>query len=232
MGSQEGRGPQTVKTPAAKSLYMSIFLDNDIWHCFLLVLSFYAFVSLKSFLVTEKCYSQAFTPCFGSFELGKFQYYLFVIHRYCSRVPLFIGQNVNDQMCSIIFMNTSKSSKLPLGIGYFFNFYKSPGIDSKESILPAYVAWRAGSTTLFLLGSQSSQIFQNSSTGIRLFWEGGGFEGGGRGQSFVVFCCLTGQNPHWDCIFLMNEELPFSSSVGRKGRYNYLTPLHLETPQS
>jgi hypothetical protein len=29
----------------------------------------------------------------------------------------------------------------------------SPGIDSKESILSAYVAWRAGTTTLFLLDS-------------------------------------------------------------------------------
>ncbi len=30
---------------------------------------------------------------------------------------------------------------------------RSPGIDSKESIPPAYVAWRAGATTLFPLGS-------------------------------------------------------------------------------
>jgi hypothetical protein len=30
MGSYEGRGPQTDKTSAAKSLYRSIFLDNDI----------------------------------------------------------------------------------------------------------------------------------------------------------------------------------------------------------
>jgi hypothetical protein len=32
---------------------------------------------------------------------------------------------------------------------------RSPGIDSKESIPPAYVAWRAGPTTLFVdsLGS-------------------------------------------------------------------------------
>jgi hypothetical protein len=28
-----------------------------------------------------------------------------------------------------------------------------PGIHSKESVLPVYVAWRAGTTTLFLLGS-------------------------------------------------------------------------------
>jgi hypothetical protein len=27
----------TVKTPAPKSLYSSIFLDNDIWHCILSV---------------------------------------------------------------------------------------------------------------------------------------------------------------------------------------------------
>jgi hypothetical protein len=29
----------------------------------------------------------------------------------------------------------------------------SPGIDTKELIPPAYVAWRAGTITLFLLGS-------------------------------------------------------------------------------
>ncbi len=29
----------------------------------------------------------------------------------------------------------------------------SPGIDSRESIPPAYVAWRAGTTTLFQPGS-------------------------------------------------------------------------------
>ncbi len=30
---------------------------------------------------------------------------------------------------------------------------RSPAINFKESILPAYVAWRAGTTTLFLFGS-------------------------------------------------------------------------------
>ncbi len=30
---------------------------------------------------------------------------------------------------------------------------KGPGIDSKESIPPAYAAWQAGTKTLFLLGS-------------------------------------------------------------------------------
>ncbi len=34
-----------------------------------------------------------------------------------------------------------------------FKLLRSLGIDSKESIPPAYVAWRAGTTTLFLLGS-------------------------------------------------------------------------------
>jgi hypothetical protein len=35
-----------------------------------------------------------------------------------------------------------------------FKLLRSPGIVSKESISPAYVAWRAGAITLFLLGSQ------------------------------------------------------------------------------
>jgi hypothetical protein len=34
-----------------------------------------------------------------------------------------------------------------------FKRLSSPGIDSKASILPAYVAWRAGTKTLFLLGA-------------------------------------------------------------------------------
>jgi hypothetical protein len=34
-----------------------------------------------------------------------------------------------------------------------FKLLRSPGIDSKESIPPAYEAWRASTTTLFLLGS-------------------------------------------------------------------------------
>ncbi len=33
-----------------------------------------------------------------------------------------------------------------------------PGIDSKEWIPPAYVAWRAGTITLFLLGSYLAPI--------------------------------------------------------------------------
>jgi hypothetical protein len=34
-----------------------------------------------------------------------------------------------------------------------FKLLRNPGINYKESIPPAYVAWRAGTTTLFLLGS-------------------------------------------------------------------------------
>jgi hypothetical protein len=37
--------------------------------------------------------------------------------------------------------------------GGIFTLIRSPGIDSKESIPPAFVARRAGTTTLFQLGS-------------------------------------------------------------------------------
>ncbi len=37
--------------------------------------------------------------------------------------------------------------------GRIFNRLWSPGIDSKEWIPPAYVAWRAGAKTLFILGA-------------------------------------------------------------------------------
>ncbi len=40
----------------------------------------------------------------------------------------------------------------------------SPGIDSKESIPPAYEVRRAGTITLFLLGSYPHRLFQNSSS--------------------------------------------------------------------
>ncbi len=34
-GHRRGGGLKQIKTPAAKSLYKSIFLDNDIWHSIL-----------------------------------------------------------------------------------------------------------------------------------------------------------------------------------------------------
>jgi hypothetical protein len=37
-----------------------------------------------------------------------------------------------------------------------FKLARNPGIDSKVLIPPAYVAWRAGKITLFLVGSQAS----------------------------------------------------------------------------
>jgi len=41
--------------------------------------------------------------------------------------------------------------KLLYTVPEFSNFLMSLGIDSKESIHPAYVAWRAGATTLFVV---------------------------------------------------------------------------------
>ena len=44
---------------------------------------------------------------------------------------------------------------------------QSPGFDSLELLLPAYLAWRVSTTTLFLLSSQSPyivQIFQHQPT--------------------------------------------------------------------
>jgi hypothetical protein len=45
------------------------------------------------------------------------------------------------------------TSWMPLSIGGLFKLVRSPGIDSKKSISPAYVAWRAGTISLFLLSS-------------------------------------------------------------------------------
>jgi hypothetical protein len=59
---------------------------------------------------------------------------------------------------------------LALWSGYRARIFKclwGPGIDSKEWIPPAYVAWRAGTITLFLLGSYKAphRLFKNSSSG-------------------------------------------------------------------
>jgi hypothetical protein len=53
----------------------------------------------------------------------------------------------------------------PRCIDCIFKLVRSPGIDSKESILPAFVAWQDGTKTLFLLGSQPPKLvlkFQHS----------------------------------------------------------------------
>jgi hypothetical protein len=49
-----------------------------------------------------------------------------------------------------------KKGRKRVGVGHragIFKLFWSPGIDSSESISPAFVAWRAGTTTPFLLGS-------------------------------------------------------------------------------
>jgi hypothetical protein len=56
-----------------------------------------------------------------------------------------------------VFSSTSDISVMGTGINLTTRAQNvkllwSPGIDFKESIPPAYVAWRAGLITLFLLG--------------------------------------------------------------------------------
>ncbi len=52
--------------------------------------------------------------------------------------------------------------------GGIFKLLWSPEIDSKESIPSAYVAWRAGTKTLFLLGSWPPQIVQKFQHGKKM----------------------------------------------------------------
>ena len=47
----------------------------------------------------------------------------------------------------------SMSATFTLTRDGIFQLLRGPGVDSMESIPPAYVAWRAGTTTLFFLGS-------------------------------------------------------------------------------
>ncbi len=62
-------------------------------------------------------------------------------------------------MCTVLTVPTEQKLKRewqnsPAGTraGIFKPLW-SPGIDAKASIPPAYVAWRAGTITLFLLGA-------------------------------------------------------------------------------
>jgi hypothetical protein len=73
----------------------------------------------------------------------------------------YIHQLVNRQSHSMIIrelpafivVSTTFSFTNRRKLRRYFKLLGSPGIDSKESIPPAYAAWRAGMTTLFLLGS-------------------------------------------------------------------------------
>ncbi len=56
-------------------------------------------------------------------------------------------------------------SSLCMARARIFKLLRGPGIDSKESIPPAYIAWRAGTTTLFLyLVPSPLRLFKNSNT--------------------------------------------------------------------
>jgi hypothetical protein len=61
------------------------------------------------------------------------------------------------QCWKYMFPSNMESGEIPRGIsGIWARIFKrvwGPGIDSKEWIPPAYVAWRAGMIALFLLGS-------------------------------------------------------------------------------
>ena len=61
--------------------------------------------------------------------------------------------HINPILTMALLDPNSGSSKAKEPRARIFILLRSPGIDSKESIPPAYVAWRAGTTTIFLLGS-------------------------------------------------------------------------------
>jgi hypothetical protein len=71
------------------------------------------------------------------------------------------SQTYDDNLCLLFYLllilwdagsreNDATAKEAETGI---FKLLRNPGIDSKEPILPAYLACRAGTTTLFLLGS-------------------------------------------------------------------------------
>ncbi len=80
----------------------------------------------------------------------------------CKLVEAFMKlQTYTENHTEILYIQ--KFSHLPLvdfslsiqcKLRIFFILLRIPRIDAKESITPAYVAWRAGTATLFLLGLQ------------------------------------------------------------------------------
>jgi hypothetical protein len=52
----------------------------------------------------------------------------------------------------------------------FLNILRSPGINSKKSIPPAYIAWRAGTTTLFQIGSSAHTDFSEIPAQNGSYW--------------------------------------------------------------
>ncbi len=75
-----------------------------------------------------------------------------------------------------------------------FKLVRSPGSDSMESIPPAHIAWRAGTTTLFLLVSQPPQIvlkFQQCVFKLRATTESTIKEGVIVGLSVECLWCCT-----------------------------------------
>jgi hypothetical protein len=61
----------------------------------------------------------------------------------------FLGVHKSDLVCSVFFPRLRDSTCR----ARIFKLLRSPRIDSKEPIPPGCVAWRAGTTNLFLLGS-------------------------------------------------------------------------------
>jgi hypothetical protein len=64
-----------------------------------------------------------------------------------------------DVSAGILELSMGARNREGIGLSYqpardgIFELLRSPGIDSKESTPPANVAWRAGTATLFQLGS-------------------------------------------------------------------------------
>ncbi len=90
-------------------------------------------------------------------DLGKYHLGDFFAESYPVRLltPLPLTAQQNSKIKTASFMN----KKLPAAHENFriragtFKRVWGPGIDAKASIPPAYVAWRAGTITLFLLGA-------------------------------------------------------------------------------
>jgi hypothetical protein len=101
------------------------------------------------------------------FELDSVRFATFVLWAQCvvkDSIPEYL--RFREKRLSVhICVHSRPISQLEKFLARIFKLLRSPRIDSNESIPPAYVALRAGTKTLFLLGSYSFHgLFKNSST--------------------------------------------------------------------
>ncbi len=118
------------------------------------------FICFSSFTALPTCFLR-FKPFLTTCILGfpsplRFSYPLIYlsVSLYACFLAWFSPSLLSNLVISFfISFSLSLCNKCAASWARILKLLRSPGVDSKESIPPAYVAWLAGTTTLFLLNS-------------------------------------------------------------------------------